>query len=923
MTADETSTPHLTVPVATIDLAVTGMTCSSCVSHVEKRLNRVPGVTATVNLALETAHVEITPSPDGTGPADAEALIAAVRKAGYDATVVTRGDRSSAARTAVTGTAVAGTAVAGTATSGAATAATTTAGSVMTGPDGTADTEAEMAEMALSGHTMAPGQEMTVDEDTSAPTPDRGDDLLRRLRVAGALAVPVVLLSMVRPLQFTGWQWVVAVLALPVATWAALPFHRAAFRAARHGSSTMDTLVSIGIIAATGWSLWALLLGGAGRLGMRMSPTLWPAAAGGHMMTTPELYFEAAAVVTTFLLSGRYLEHRSRRHAGDALRALLDLGAKDAALLVTGPDGTRVESRVPISQLQVGDEFAVRPGEKIATDGTVVSGTSAVDASLLTGEPVPVDVGPGDEVTGATINTSGHLVVRATRVGDETQLAQIGRLVSAAQTGKAPVQRLADRISGVFVPVVLVLALATLTVWLVSGGGVQAAFTAAVAVLIIACPCALGLATPTALLVGTGRGAQLGILIKGPEVLERTRTIDTVVLDKTGTVTEGRMTVVDVLLPAQAGAPDDAQVGAAAQDGAGDQAQSGPTHVGAPSTALRLTEQGREVLRIAGAVEALSEHPIARAVASAASALGPSTQGSSAPASSTPGGPSAVSLAADDTDGQPTVGGDGVGIGASQVLEFRNDAGRGVSGVVRIAHSGIDVGQRVLVGRASWLAENGVPDGDPELLAAVTAAEGDGATAVLVAWAGQVRGAIVLRDPVKATSREALDQLRGLGLRPVLLTGDNVGSAQAVGRLVGLPEQDVIAQVLPQDKVDVITRLQSEGRVVAMVGDGVNDAAALAAADLGLAMGTGTDAAIEAADLTLVRGDLRSAAEAIRLSRRTLTIIKQNLFWAFAYNVAAIPLAALGLLNPMIAGAAMAFSSVLVVSNSLRLRQFS
>ena len=924
MTADETSTPHLTVPVATIDLAVTGMTCSSCVSHVEKRLNRVPGVTATVNLALETAHVEITPSPDGTGPADAEALIAAVRKAGYDATVVTRGDRSAAARTATVGTATVGTAASG----------TTAAVAVQTGPDGAVDTEmAGMAGMALSGHSMAPGQEMTVDEDTSAPTPDRGDDLLRRLRVAGALAVPVVLLSMVRPLQFTGWQWVVAVLALPVATWAALPFHRAAFRAARHGSSTMDTLVSIGIIAATGWSLWALLLGGAGRLGMRMSPTLWPAAAGGHAMTTPELYFEAAAVVTTFLLSGRYLEHRSRRHAGDALRALLDLGAKDAALLVTGPDGIRVERRVPISQLQVDDEFAVRPGEKIATDGVVVSGTSAVDASLLTGEPVPVDVGPGDEVTGATINTSGHLVVRATRVGDETQLAQIGRLVSAAQTGKAPVQRLADRISGVFVPVVLVLALATLTVWLLSGGGVQAAFTAAVAVLIIACPCALGLATPTALLVGTGRGAQLGILIKGPEVLERTRTIDTVVLDKTGTVTEGRMTVVDVLIPAQDGDERGAQDDAGARDVEGDQTQARPTRQGVPSTSLRLTEQGREVLRIAGAVEALSEHPIARAVASAASALGSTALGSSALGSSaqaefTPGGPAAgglaaPGLAADGTDGQPTVGGDGVGIGAAQVLEFRNDAGRGVSGVVRIAHSGIDVGQRVLVGRASWLAENGVPDGDPELLAAVTAAEGDGATAVLVAWAGQVRGAIVLRDPVKATSREALDQLRGLGLRPVLLTGDNVGSAQAVGRLVGLPEQDVIAQVLPQDKVDVITRLQSEGRVVAMVGDGVNDAAALAAADLGLAMGTGTDAAIEAADLTLVRGDLRSAAEAIRLSRRTLTIIKQNLFWAFAYNVAAIPLAALGLLNPMIAGAAMAFSSVLVVSNSLRLRQFS
>ncbi|MCR6492768.1 heavy metal translocating P-type ATPase [Cellulomonas sp. P24] len=879
MTADETSTPHLTVPVApvaTIDLAVTGMTCSSCVSHVEKRLNRVPGVTATVNLALETAHVEIAPSPDGTDPADVEALIAAVRKAGYDATVVARPD----------------TAPAGPRTTPATSTDTSGGAGVDTG-------------MTLSGHTMAPGHEMTADEDTSAPTPDRGDDLLRRLRVAGTLAVPVVLLSMVRPLQFTGWQWVVAVLALPVATWAALPFHRAAFRAARHGSSTMDTLVSIGIIAATGWSLWALLLGGAGKLGMRMSPTLWPAAAGGHAMTTPELYFEAAAVVTTFLLSGRYLEHRSRRHAGDALRALLDLGAKDAALLVTGPGGTRVEQRVPISQLQVGDEFAVRPGEKIATDGVVVSGTSAVDASLLTGEPLPVDVGPDDEVTGATINTSGHLIVRATRVGDETQLAQIGRLVSAAQTGKAPVQRLADRISGVFVPVVLVLALTTLTVWLVSGGGVQAAFTAAVAVLIIACPCALGLATPTALLVGTGRGAQLGILIKGPEVLERTRAIDTIVLDKTGTVTEGHMTVVDVLT-----SPGQVERTAPTRE----RVARSSLHL--TEGALELTEDEREVLRVAGAVEALSEHPIARAVAAAARSVGADPAG-------TTGSGGAVGSGAEADREVAGVGGDGVEIGASQVLEFRNDAGRGVSGVVRIAHSGVDVSQRVLVGRASWLAENGVPDADPDLLAAVAAAERDGATAVLVAWAGQVRGAIVLRDPVKETSREALDQLRTLGLRPVLLTGDNVGSAQAVGRLVGLPEQDVIAQVLPQDKVDVVARLQAEGHVVAMVGDGVNDAAALAAADLGLAMGTGTDAAIEAADLTLVRGDLRSAAAAIRLSRRTLTIIKQNLFWAFAYNVAAIPLAALGLLNPMIAGAAMAFSSVLVVSNSLRLRQFS
>jgi Cu+-exporting ATPase len=829
VTAADTRSAGLPLPVATVDLAIEGMTCSSCVAHVEKRLNQVPGVTATVNLALETAHVELAPSPDGGVTADDDALVAAVRKAGYDATVTSRREPGS----------------------------------------GHEAHTMDATEMALSGHTMAPGHDMTPDEDTSAPTPDRGEDLLRRLRLAAVLSVPVVGVSMIPALQFRGWQWVVAVLAMPVATWAAWPFHRAAFRAARHGASTMDTLVSIGITAATGWSLWALLLGGAGELGITMHPTLWPAAAGGEAMTTPELYFEAAAVVTTFLLAGRYAEHRSRRRAGDALRALLDLGAKDVALLVTGPGGVRVEERVPVGRLRVGDEFAVRPGEKIATDGVVVSGTSAVDASLLTGEPVPVDIGPGDDVTGATINTGGHVVVRATRVGDETQLAQIGRLVAAAQTGKAPVQRLADRISAVFVPVVIVLATATLVVWLVSGGGVQAAFTAAVAVLIIACPCALGLATPTALLVGTGRGAQLGILIKGPQVLERTRAVDTVVLDKTGTVTEGRMQVVDVL--------------------------ASNATVGGPRSS-----SAADVLRLAGAVERLSEHPIARAIASAAA------------------------KAADTTGQTPDVGADGVVIGSDQVLEFRNDAGRGVSGVVRTAHSGLGLGQRVLVGRATWLTEQGIDvDESSELMTAVRAVESEGATAVLVALSGVVQGAVVLRDPIKDTSREALDQLRALGLRPVLLTGDNEGAAQAVGRAVGLPAEDVIAQVLPAEKVDVVRRLQADGRVVAMVGDGVNDAAALATADLGLAMGTGTDAAIEAADLTLVRGDLRSAAQAIRLSRRTLTIIKENLFWAFAYNVAAIPLAALGLLNPMIAGAAMAFSSVLVVSNSLRLRQFS
>ncbi len=774
----------------TVDLAIEGMTCASCVARVEKKLNRLPGVEATVNLPLESAHVRVD------GPTATEDLLAAVRAAGYDATVVR--------------------------------------------PPHEHHEGMDPVEHALSGHSMAPGHDMDPDEDTSAPTDARGTELRSRLRVAAVLTVPVLLISMIPALQFTGWQWVVAALALPVVTWAAWPFHRAAFRAARHGASTMDTLVSIGIIAASAWSLWALLLGGAGELGMTMTPTLWPRAA--EEMAVPELYFEVAAVVTTFLLAGRYAEHRSRRRAGDALRALLDLGAKDVSLLVGG-----TERRVPIDRLTVGDEFVVRPGEKVATDGLVVSGTSALDTSLLTGEPVPVDVGPGDEVTGATINTSGALVVRATRVGAETRLAQIGRLVAAAQTGKAPVQRLADRISAVFVPVVLVLALGTLAVWLLTGSGVQAAFTAAVAVLIIACPCALGLATPTALLVGTGRGAQRGILIKGPEILEQTRTIDTVVLDKTGTVTEGRMALVQVV-------------------------------------------GGDDVLRYAAAVEQLAEHPIGQAIA----------------------------LAAGRTDGP--AGGDGVVIGSDQVLDFRAEAGHGVSGMVRTAHSGVGLGRRVLVGKPAWLKEQGVDPTDYQ--GPFDAAEADGATAVMVAWDGSPRGVLVLRDPVKASSAQAVAELRALGLRPVLLTGDNEGAARATAREVGISEDDVIAHVLPADKVAVVARLQGEGARVAMVGDGVNDAAALATADLGLAMGTGTDVAIEAADITLVRGDLRSAGDAIRLSRRTLRVIKQNLFWAFAYNVAAIPLAALGLLNPMIAGAAMALSSVLVVGNSLRLRRF-
>lgn len=878
MSAPSTARPEppRELPVATVDLAVEGMTCASCVARVEKRLGRLPGVTATVNLPLESAHVEIRVPEDGT-TADEAALVEAVRKAGYDARVTARhpgpgsatagGPAPTATPGGAPGTSAAhGPAAGSPATTGAdvrdalvANDAVPPAGTVPAPHDAHAT---DPFAHALSGHATAEGHDMDPGADMSAPTPDRGADLRRRLVVAAALSLPVLVLSMIPATQFRGWQWVVAALALPVATWTAWPFHRAAAKAARHGASTMDTLVSIGIVAATGWSLWALLLGGAGTLGMRMEPTLFPADSAGHGTAMPELYFEVAAIVTTFLLAGRYAEHRSRRRAGDALRALLDLGAKDVALLVTGPDGRRTEQRVPVDRLQPGDEFAVRPGEKVATDGVVVSGTSAVDASLLTGEPVPVDVGPGDTVTGATVNTSGHLVVRATRVGEETQLAQIGRLVAAAQTGKAPVQRLADRISAVFVPIVLVLAVATLAGWIVTGGGVQAAFTAAVAVLIIACPCALGLATPTALLVGTGRGAQLGVLIKGPQILEQTRRVDTVVLDKTGTITQGRMRLVDVV-PAD---------GTSAED----------------------------VLRYAGAVEGMSEHPIARAVADAAQEAADAR-----PASATP----------------TEVGGDGVVIGSDEVRDFRAEPGRGVSGVVRTAHSGLGLARRVLVGRPAWLEEQGVPT--QALAERFAAYEADGATAVMAAWDGAARGVLVLRDPVKDTSADAVAQLRALGLRPVLLTGDNAGAARAVARTVGIPEADVVAEVLPADKVTAVQRLQGEGARVAMVGDGVNDAAALAAADLGLAMGTGTDVAIEAADVTLVRGDLRSAAQAIRLSRATLRVIQQNLFWAFAYNVAAIPLAAAGLLNPMIAGAAMAFSSVLVVGNSLRLRTFS
>jgi Cu+-exporting ATPase len=734
----------------------------------------------------------------------------------------------------------------------------------------------EREERAVAGSPSSAGPALAL-------TPDRGTDLRRRLLASAVLTVPVVALSMIPALQFDGWQWVVAALSLPVVTWGAWPFHTAAVRAARHGASTMDTLVSLGVVAATVWSLWALLFGGAGMIGMTMRPSLLPSPAHG----TPELYFEVAAVVATFLLAGRYAEHRSRRRAGDALRSLLELGAKDAERVrlaadgtpAVGPDGGRVTERVPVAALADGDVFVVRPGEKVATDGEVVEGASAIDTSLLTGEPVPVDVGPGDAVTGATVNTSGHLLVRATRVGEETTFAQIGRLVAQAQTGKAPVARLADRISAVFVPIVLVLSVLTLAGWLLAGADVQFAFTAAVAVLIIACPCALGLATPTALLVGTGRGAQLGVLIKGPEILESTRRIDTVVLDKTGTVTQGRMRVERVVAEL-----------------------SGPgTGIRPPQSDNSLRD---EVLAYAGAVEALSEHPIAHAITEAAAELS---------------GPGAgIRPRESDNSAENEVG-------ALQAFDFRATPGGGVEAVVRRAHSGLAPGgalnaRRVLVGQPSWLADQRIllPD---DLAAAFAEAESTGASAVVVAWDGTARGIVLLRDPVKPTSAQAVAELRELGLRPVLLTGDGEGAALVAAREVGIADEDVVARVLPDQKVDVVTRLRSEGRVVAMVGDGVNDAAALATADLGLAMGTGTDVAIEASDLTLVRGDLRSVPTAVRLSRRTLTVIKQNLFWAFAYNVAAIPLAAAGLLNPMIAGAAMAASSVIVVGNSLRLRR--
>ncbi|MFK4689981.1 Cu+-exporting ATPase [Streptomyces pristinaespiralis] len=741
-----------------VELTIGGMTCASCAARVEKKLNRMDGVTATVNYATEKARVSY---PAGTEVAD---LIATVVKTGYTAEEPP--------------------------------------------PPAPAPDPAQPA-AAEAGPGPAPEQ----------------DALRRRLVVSALLAAPVVLLSMIGPLQFDNWQWLSLTLAAPVVVWGALPFHRAAWTNLRHGAATMDTLVSTGTLAAFGWSLWALFFGTAGMPGMRHGFDLTAGRTDGASV----IYLEVAAGVTVFILLGRYLEARSKRQSGAALRALMDMGAKDVAVL---RDGTEV--RVPVDRLAVGDRFVVRPGEKIATDGVVVEGASAVDASMLSGESVPVDVWPGEPVTGATLNTAGRLVVEATSVGADTRLARMAKLVEDAQNGKAQVQRLADRISAVFVPVVLLIAAATLGAWLGATGDATAAFTAAVAVLIIACPCALGLATPTALMVGTGRGAQLGILIKGPEVLESTRRVDTVVLDKTGTVTTGRMTLQGVH-PAE-------------------------------------TADATELLRLAGALEQASEHPVARAVAEGAAAR---VQG--------------PLPAAED---------------------FVNMPGLGVRGVVE--------GHEVLAGRARLLEEAGV-ELPEELLR--TAAGAGGLTAVFAARDGKALGVLTVADAVKDTSAEAVRELRALGLTPVLLTGDTRAVAEKVAAEVGVAE--VYAEVVPEEKVSLVERLQAQGRTVAMVGDGVNDAAALATADLGLAMGTGTDVAIEAGDLTLVRGDLRVAADAIRLARRTLATIKGNLYWAFGYNVAALPLAASGLLNPMIAGFAMAFSSVFVVFNSLRLRSFS
>ncbi|MCF1815874.1 heavy metal translocating P-type ATPase, partial [Mycobacterium intracellulare] len=726
-----------------IELQIGGMTCASCAARIEKKLNRIDGVSASVNFATEKASVEYV------GDVSSDQLVSTVEQAGYTAELP------------------------------------------------------------------APSRLVAESDAVLAAELDPSASLRQRLLVSLALTVPVIAMAMVPALQFTNWQWLSLTLAAPVVVWGGLPFHQAAWANLRHRTATMDTLISMGTIAAFGWSVYALFWGTAGMAGMRHAFEWAITRSDG----TGNIYLEAAAGVTTFILAGRFFEARAKRRAGAALRALLELGAKDVAVRRNG-----AEQRIPIDQLAVGDEFVVRPGEKIATDGVVTEGASAVDASMLTGESAPVEVGLGDQVVGATVNVGGRIAVRANRVGSDTQLARMATLVEEAQSGKAAAQRLADKVSGIFVPIVIALSLATLGIWIAVGGSISAALTAAVAVLIIACPCALGLATPTALMVGTGRGAQLGILIKGPEVLESTRRIDTIVLDKTGTVTTGAMTLLDVIIA----------------DG----------------------EQPDEVLRLAGALEDSSEHPIATAIAKGAR--------------------------------------DKLGV-LPKAEGFANLAGLGVQGIVD--------GHAVVVGRRQLLADwsQQLPQ---DLARLMRQAESEGKTVVAVGWDGQPRGALVVADAVKPTSAEAVARLRSLGLTPIMLTGDNEAAARTIAGQVGI--EQVIAEVLPKDKVETVKRLQAEGKVVAMVGDGVNDAAALAQADLGMAMGTGTDVAIEASDLTLVRGDLRAVPEAIRLSRKTLATIKGNLFWAFAYNVAALPLAAAGLLNPMLAGAAMAFSSVFV-----------
>ncbi|WP_341952950.1 heavy metal translocating P-type ATPase [Salinibacterium sp. TMP30] len=741
-----------------VELDITGMTCASCANRIERKLNKLPGVEASVNYATEKARVR---APEG---ADTELFIETVKAAGYSAVIPV--------------------------------------------PIHERDSTGEGSDSANAND-------------------DWASQLLRRLLISTALTIPVVLMSMIPALQFTYWQWLALTLAAPVAVWGAWPFHRAAATNARHFTATMDTLISLGVLAAFGWSLYALFFGGAGETGMHMTMTFFGTPHGG----SSEIYLEVASAVTVFILLGKYIEARASRESGAALRALLELGAKDATVLRNG-----TEQNVAVSALVVGDRVIVRPGEKIASDGLVIDGSSAVDESMLTGESVPVEVGPDSRVTGATLNVGGRLLVEITRVGSDTELARLGRLVEDAQTGKADIQRLADRVSAIFVPVVLVLAVVAFVGWMIAGGPIELAFTAAVTTLVIACPCALGLATPTALLVGTGRGSQLGILISGPQVLEQTRAVDTIVLDKTGTVTTGemRMSGIEVL------------------DG----------------------ENEELVLARAAAVEAGSEHPVGRAVVGAALERG---------------------------------------IDLPTATEFTAHSGSGVQATVD--------GTIVLVGRASWLTTDQNVTVSDAALAFVEKAEAAGSTAMVIAWDGHARGVLIVGDTVKASSADAIAEFVRLGLRPVLLTGDNAGAAASVASVVGIT--DVHAGITPQGKLDVIRQLQAEGRVVAMVGDGVNDSAALAAADLGIAMGAGTDAAIAASDITVVSGDLLVVADAVRLAKRTLGIIRGNLFWAFAYNVAALPIAMLGLLNPLIAGAAMAFSSVFVVMNSLRLRRFT